>query len=146
MNQTNRVDIQQTNLAEILFSIEHYGKPLILTKEGRGVLAIIPYIDPENVKVEPLDERVAINLLSIIKTNTKTGKREYAIIDLLLSTRKRTEELVGLDIQDVKISKTRPSTINIHKGKEDKSMIWLDCKPSLAMLIYLTWLFTPTLP
>ena len=52
MNQTNRVDIQQTDLTKILSSVENNGKPFILTKQGRGVLAIIPYVDPENVKVK----------------------------------------------------------------------------------------------
>jgi len=37
-------------------------------------------------KTKPLDERVAINLLSIIKTDTMTGIREYAMIDLFLGT------------------------------------------------------------
>ena len=72
-------------------------------------------------KTEPLDERVAINLLSIIKTNTMTGIREYAMIDLFLGTGIRRDELAKLDIQDVHISQTRSSTIIIRKGKGDKA-------------------------
>jgi integrase/recombinase XerD len=72
-------------------------------------------------KTEPLDERVAINLLSIIKTNTMTGIREYAMIDLFLGTGIRRDELANLDIQDVYISPTRSSTIIVRKGKGDKA-------------------------
>jgi site-specific recombinase XerC len=72
-------------------------------------------------KTEPLDERLAINLLSIIKTNTKTGIREYAMIDLFLGTGIRRDELDKLDIQDVHISQTRTSTITVHNGKGDKT-------------------------
>jgi len=71
-------------------------------------------------KVEPLDERVAINLLSITKTDTITGKRAYAILDILLGTGIRREELVGLNLKDIYISKTRVATITIRKGKGDK--------------------------
>jgi integrase/recombinase XerC len=72
-------------------------------------------------KTEPLDELVAINLLSIIKTYTKTGIREYAMIDLFLGTGIRREELAKLDIQDVHISQTRSSSIIVRKGKGDKT-------------------------
>jgi site-specific recombinase XerD len=74
-------------------------------------------------RVEPLDERVAINLLSITKTDTITGKRSYAILDLLLGTGIRREELVELDIKDVHILQTRTSTITIRKGKGDKTRV-----------------------
>lgn len=71
-------------------------------------------------KVEPLDERVAINLLSITKTDTMTGKRTYAILDLLLGTGIRREELVGLSLKDIYISQTRVATITVRRGKGDK--------------------------
>jgi len=74
-------------------------------------------------KVEPLDERVAINLLSITKTDTMTGIRTYAILDLFLGTGIRREELTALDIKDVHLSKTQASTITIRKGKGDKTRI-----------------------
>jgi site-specific recombinase XerD len=72
-------------------------------------------------KTEPLDERVAINLLSIIKTNTMTVIREYAMIDLFWGTGIRRDELAKLDVQDIHISQTRSSTITVRKGKGDKT-------------------------
>ena len=60
-----------------------------------------------------LEERDGINLLSIIKTNTITGIRNYAMIYLLLGTGLRREELANLDLEDVYLSKTRLSTITI---------------------------------
>ncbi len=72
-------------------------------------------------KTDPLDERVAINLLSIIKTNTMTGIREYAMIDLFLGTGIRRSELAKLDIQNVHVSQTRSFTITVRKGKGDKT-------------------------
>jgi site-specific recombinase XerD len=90
----------------------------------------------ENEKrVEPLDERVAINLLSIVKTNTMTGIRTYAILDLLLGTGIRREELTGLDTGDAHISQTRPSTIMVRKGKGDKPRIIPLAKPQKESLI-----------
>lgn len=74
-------------------------------------------------KVEPLDERVAINLLSITKTDTMTGKRTYAILDLLLGTGVRREELVGLDLKDIYIPQTRVATITVRRGKGDKQRV-----------------------
>jgi len=74
-------------------------------------------------KVEPLDERVAINLLSITKTDTITGKRTYAILDLLLGTGIRREELVGLDLKDIYIPQTRVATITVRRGKGDKQRV-----------------------
>jgi site-specific recombinase XerD len=80
-------------------------------------------LSEQEKKVEPLDERVAINLLSIIKTDTMTGKREYAILDLLLGTGIRREELVNLDLKDLHLPKTRLATITIQKGKGGKTRI-----------------------
>ena len=74
-------------------------------------------------KIEPLDERVAINLLSITKTDTITGKRSYAILDLLLGTGIRREELVGLDLKDIYIPQTRVATIMVRRGKGDKQRV-----------------------
>ena len=74
-------------------------------------------------KVEPLDERVAINLLSITKTDTMTGKRTYAILDLLLGTGVRREELVGLDLKVIYIPQTRVATITVRRGKGDKQRV-----------------------
>ncbi|NMC35218.1 MAG: tyrosine-type recombinase/integrase [Veillonellaceae bacterium] len=71
-------------------------------------------------KVDPLDERVAVNLLSITKTDTMTGKRIYAILDLFVGAGLRREELVGLDLKDIYIPQTRVATITIRKGKGDK--------------------------
>ena len=44
--RTNRIDITSTNLDRLLASMKEQGKPLILTEEGRGVAAIVPYTDP----------------------------------------------------------------------------------------------------
>lgn len=74
-------------------------------------------------QIEPLDERVAINLLAITKTDTITGKRIYALIDLLLGTGLRREELANLDVSDAHLSKTQVSTIRIRKGKGDKPRV-----------------------
>ena len=60
------------------------------------------------------------NLLSITKTDTITGKRIYAILDLLLGTGIRREELVGLDLKDIYIPQTRVATITVRRGKGDK--------------------------
>ena len=49
MNQpqrTNRIDIGETTFNHLLDSLKEQGKPLILTEEGRGVAAIVPYTDP----------------------------------------------------------------------------------------------------
>jgi site-specific recombinase XerD len=89
-------------------------------------------------KVEPLDERVAVNLLSITKTDTITGKRTYAILDLLLGTGIRREELVGLDLKDVYISQTRLATITVRKGKGDKLRVIPLAGPQKESLA--TWL------
>lgn len=74
-------------------------------------------------RIEPLDERVAINLLAITKTDTITGKRIYAIIDLFLGNGLRREELANLNVGDVHLSKTQTSTIKIRHGKGDKSRV-----------------------
>ncbi len=49
MNQpqrTNRVDIDAIDFERLLGSLKEEGKPLILTEEGRGVAALVPYTDP----------------------------------------------------------------------------------------------------
>jgi site-specific recombinase XerD len=89
-------------------------------------------------RVEPLDERVAINLLSITKTDTITGKRVYAILDLLLGTGIRREELVALNLNDMHILQTRTSFITIRKGKGDKTRIIPLARPQKDSL--LEWL------
>ena len=86
-------------------------------------------------KVEPLDERIAINLLSITKTDTITGKRSYAIIDLLLGTGLRRQELVELDLKDIHIPQTRVATITIRKGKGDKTREIPLAKPQKQSLV-----------
>jgi len=96
-------------------------------------------------KIEPLDERVAVNLLSITKTDTMTGKRNYALLDLLLGTGIRREELVSLDLKDIYIPQTRVATITIRRGKGDRTRIiplarpqkeslasWLGVRPNYA--------------
>jgi len=55
MNQprrTNRIDIAETSFNRVLASMKERGKPLILTEEGRGVAAIVPYTDPETLSKE----------------------------------------------------------------------------------------------
>ena len=86
-------------------------------------------------RVEPLDERMAINLLSITKTDTMTGKRTYAILDLFLGTGIRREELVALNLKDMHILQTRTSSITIRKGKGDKTRIVPLARPQKDSLI-----------
>ena len=40
------IDITTTTFNRLLDSLREEGKPLILTEEGRGVAAIVPYTDP----------------------------------------------------------------------------------------------------
>lgn len=44
--RTNRVDIAVASVERLLNSLKEEGKPLILTEEGRGVAALVPYTDP----------------------------------------------------------------------------------------------------
>ena len=44
--RSNRVDIAATDFERLLNSLKEEGKPLILTEEGRGVAALVPYTDP----------------------------------------------------------------------------------------------------
>jgi len=44
--RTNRIDITATNFERLLVSLKEEGKPLILTEQGRGVAALVPYTDP----------------------------------------------------------------------------------------------------
>lgn len=47
--RTNRVDISEENIFHLLAAMKEQGKPLILTEEGRGIAAILPYTDPESL-------------------------------------------------------------------------------------------------
>ncbi|HQJ84171.1 MAG TPA: hypothetical protein PLE07_03080 [Candidatus Paceibacterota bacterium] len=44
--RTNRIDIAAANVERLLNSLKEEGKPLILTEQGRGVAALVPYTDP----------------------------------------------------------------------------------------------------
>ena len=44
--RTNRIDIAVVSVERLLNSLKEEGKPLILTEEGRGVAALVPYTDP----------------------------------------------------------------------------------------------------
>ena len=46
---SNRIELNEVDLSKILSYFSNHGKPLILTEKGRGVAAIIPYVDPETM-------------------------------------------------------------------------------------------------
>lgn len=49
--QINRIDFEICfKNFDVLSKLKKDGRPLILTKEGRGVAAIIPYTDPSFLK------------------------------------------------------------------------------------------------
>jgi len=47
--RNNRVDVAEENIPRLIASLKEQGKPLILTEQGRGVAAIVPYTDPETL-------------------------------------------------------------------------------------------------
>ena len=48
-NHIPRVSLEQIRIEDILFEIKEQGRPYILTEKGRGVAAILPYVDPQEV-------------------------------------------------------------------------------------------------
>ena len=46
-NTCNRFESNQIYFPDILSILKQNGKPLIITKDGQGVAAVIPYTDPE---------------------------------------------------------------------------------------------------
>lgn len=48
-NHVPRVSLEQIRIEEILFEIKRQGRPHILTEKGKGVAAILPYVDPQEV-------------------------------------------------------------------------------------------------
>jgi hypothetical protein len=48
---SNRIELNEVDLSKIFSYFNNHGKPLILTEKGRGVAAIIPYVDPETMKM-----------------------------------------------------------------------------------------------
>lgn len=47
--QIRRIDVDQINLSYFLLQLKEYGFPLIITKEGKGVAAILPFIDSDEI-------------------------------------------------------------------------------------------------
>ena len=47
--QIKRIDVDHLNLSNILLQLKEYGYPYIITKEGKGVVAILPLIDSEDI-------------------------------------------------------------------------------------------------
>ena len=53
-NPIQKVDLGDFRLYKILADIKKNGKPYIITDEGRGVAAILPYIDPDEIKTRKI--------------------------------------------------------------------------------------------
>ena len=47
--QIKRIDVDQINLSNLLLHLKEYGFPYIITKEGKGVAAILPFIDFDEI-------------------------------------------------------------------------------------------------
>jgi len=47
--QIKRIDIDHINLSNLLLHLKEYGYPYIITKDGKGVAAILPFIDLDEV-------------------------------------------------------------------------------------------------
>ena len=47
--QIKRIDVNQINLSNLLLHLKEYGFPYIITKEGKGVAAILPFIDSNDI-------------------------------------------------------------------------------------------------
>ena len=45
--QIKRIEIDQINLSNLLLQLKEYGFPYIITKDGKGVAAILPFIDSD---------------------------------------------------------------------------------------------------
>ena len=49
IKKIKRIDVDQINLSNLLLQLKEYGFPFIITKEGKGVAAILPFIDSEEI-------------------------------------------------------------------------------------------------
>lgn len=45
-----RLDLEKLQLENVLSLIAQKRRPLILTEKGRGVAAVLPYTDPNDIK------------------------------------------------------------------------------------------------
>jgi len=50
IKQIKRIDVDQINIYNLLLHLKEYGYPYIITKEGKGVAAILPFIDSEEIQ------------------------------------------------------------------------------------------------
>ena len=49
IKQIKRIDVDQINLSNLLLQLKEYGFPYIITKEGKGVAAVLPFIDSKEI-------------------------------------------------------------------------------------------------
>ena len=49
IKQVRRFDVNHINLSNLLLHLKEYGFPYIITKKGKGVAAILPFIDSDEV-------------------------------------------------------------------------------------------------
>ena len=47
---TNQIEIYSHDLTNLLSLLSQSNKPLILTSQGKGIAAIVPYADPDFIK------------------------------------------------------------------------------------------------
>jgi hypothetical protein len=58
INKTcNRIEVKEIYFPDILSVLQQHGKPLIITKDGQGVAAVIPYSDPKFLRENRQDDR-----------------------------------------------------------------------------------------
>lgn len=93
--------------------------------QKRGMIAVDPFTEVKGFKLanesphKALDKEQAKALLASINTKTPKGKRDYALISLLLRTGIRRSECAALNIGDLDMEKGH-HIATIQHGKGDK--------------------------
>ena len=103
-----------------------------------NILQRLPMPKAPKLLVEPLTEEEIKRVFATIKTTTKIGSRDYAILLLFLDTGIRNAELCMLTLADVHLDKD-PGWIKV-RGKGDKERIVVLGKAAHhALLTYKTF-------
>ena len=86
-------------------------------------------VDASKTKKESFNESDIKNILNKIDTNTEIGKRDYAIILLIITGGLRINEVRNIDIQDIQIIKNEYVVYILGKGHTEKDTYIKIIKP-----------------
>lgn len=86
-------------------------------------------VDASKTKKESFNEQDIKNIINKIDTTTEVGKRDYAIILLILTGGLRINEIRNIDIQDIQVIKNEYVVYILGKGHTEKDTYIKIIKP-----------------